>query len=278
MKASFFNQEKYIMKIKPVAFFLLYVSVIIMCGCKDFKNSKENIEFQKGVDLYNKGDCENAKVKFEESIKKDPQLWEGYLYLANCALKKGAFQESLQLGQKASSIASGDTKSRDSFKIYFGSGGQAALGKGDYDNAILFLKEYVSLNKEDTSAHFLLGKALLERGKIGDMKAAIIEFKAGIVYSKNKDGDIAVLREIFFERAKKYSLAGNIPDALPCYLAYTENFDKNDVEAYVTIGRLMIDMRNALGALHYAKKAHALDPKNNGVRELLDQLNGPYHK
>jgi hypothetical protein len=58
-------------------------------------------------------------------------------------------------------------------------------------------------------------------------------------------------------------------------LAYTENFNKNDVEAYVAIGRLMIDIRNPLGALHYAKIARDLDPKDNGVKELLIELNGP---
>jgi len=32
-----------------------------------------------------------------------------------------------------------------------------------------------------------------------------------------------------------------------------------------------------VGALYYAQKAHAIDPKNKAAMELLNDLNGPIH-
>lgn len=40
-----------------------------------------------------------------------------------------------------------------------------------------------------------------------------------------------------------------------CYLAYTENFNQHDVEAYLNLGKLMKKMDNPAGALYYAKKS-----------------------
>ncbi len=60
-----------------------------------------------------------------------------------------------------------------------------------------------------------------------------------------------------------------------CYLAYTENFNKDDVEACVNLGKLFYQTENPIGALHYAKKAYALDPANKAAKELIYELNTP---
>jgi hypothetical protein len=36
-------------------------------------------------------------------------------------------------------------------------------------------------------------------------------------------------------------------------------------------------MGNPVGALYYAQKAYALDPKNKAAIELLSELNNPIH-
>jgi hypothetical protein len=62
-----------------------------------------------------------------------------------------------------------------------------------------------------------------------------------------------------------------------CYLAYTENFNPNDVEACIALGNIFSKTGNPVGALYYAQKAHAIDPKNKAAMELLNDLNGPIH-
>ena len=253
------------------------ISVILMCGCSFFPGSQSKKSLNEGIALFNNGDCENAKLKFEEAVQKDPNLWQGYYYMAECALKKIDFQESLKLAQKAKALTGKDKNSNNTLKTFFLTGGQSALAKGDYNNAIFFLSEAVSLDQNAADTHLLLGKALLERGEKGDMKTAIAELKAAITWSKDTAKDTEQIRGFFFDRAKKYSLKDDIYTESRCYLAYTENFNQKDVAALVLIGRLFLKMGNPIGALDYAERAHELSPQDKGVMELMDNLNTPFN-
>jgi tetratricopeptide (TPR) repeat protein len=261
---------------KAAVLFVVCLSVIVMSGCSFFSDSQAKKVLNEGIALFNNGDCENAKLKFAEAVQKDPNLWQGYYYMAECDLKKMDFQESLKLAQKAMALSGKDKNSSDTLKTFFLTGGQSALAKEDYNNAISFLSEAVSLDQNATDSHFLLGKALLERGEKGDMKTAIGEFKAAIAKSKDTAQDTEQIRRILFERAKKYSLKGDIYTESRCYLVYTENFDQNDVAALVLIGKLFLKMGNPIGALYYAEKAYKLNPKDKGAWELMDTLNTPF--
>jgi len=149
--------------------------------------------------------------------------------------------------------------------------------RGDYEKAIIYFKECIAVDQNNSDYHLWLGNALLERGKEGDLKSALIEFKKAVDTSKDREKALAQIRSFFFERADKYSQKGDIYMESRCYLAYTENFNKNDVDAYIKLGNVMLAMGNPLGALYYAKKAKALDPNNKAVRELMDTLNSPTH-
>jgi tetratricopeptide (TPR) repeat protein len=155
--------------------------------------------------------------------------------------------------------------------------GIGLYNKGDYENAIMYFKECIAVDKNNSTCHLWMGKVLLERGKEGDLKSALIEFKKAVDTSKDREKTLAQIRSFFFERADKYSQKGDIYMESRCYLAYTENFNKNDADAYIKLGNVMLAMGNPLGALYYAKKAKALDPNNKAVRELMDTLNSPTH-
>jgi tetratricopeptide (TPR) repeat protein len=148
--------------------------------------------------------------------------------------------------------------------------------KGDYENAIIYFKKCIADFKNNSTCHLWLGKALLERGKEGDLKGTLTEFKQAIDTSKEHEKTLSQIRTSFFDRADKYSQRGDIYMKSRCYLAYAENFNKNDADVYVKIGSVMLDMGNPVAALYYAKKAYALEPKNESLRELLNTLNSPF--
>ena len=153
--------------------------------------------------------------------------------------------------------------------------GFALYDKGDYENAILYFKKCIADDKNNSTCHLWLGKGLLERGKEGDLKIALIEFKKAINTSEASEKALAQIRSSFFERADKYSQKGETYMESRCYLAYTENFNKNDVDAYIKLGKVMLEIDNPVAALYYAKKAYALEPKNASVRELLSTIISP---
>jgi tetratricopeptide (TPR) repeat protein len=153
--------------------------------------------------------------------------------------------------------------------------GIALYNKGDYENAILYFKECITDDRNNCTCHLWLGNALLERGKEGDLKAALMEFMKAIDTSKERDKALSQIRGFFFARADKYSQKGDMYMESRCYLAYTENFNKNDADAYVKLGKVMLEMGNPMAALYYAKKANALEPKNESLKELMSTLNSP---
>jgi tetratricopeptide (TPR) repeat protein len=153
--------------------------------------------------------------------------------------------------------------------------GVTLYDKGDYESAIIYFKECIAGDKENSTCHLWQGKALLERGKEGDLKAALTEFKKAIDSSKEREKSLAQIRVLFFERADKYSQKNDMYMQSRCYLAYTENFNKNDADAYVKLGTVMLEMGNPLAALYYAKKANAIEPQNKSLKELISTLNSP---
>ena len=234
-------------------------------------------EFNEAVALVNNNDCEKAMPKFADALQKEPGLYEAYLYMAECSLKKGDLNETLNLVKKCISLDARNTKINGRLKTILSDGGQRALATHDNESAVLFFKEAVALDQAESRFHLLLGKSLLARGAKGDMKAALIEFKTALNKSSQEAQNTELIRNVLFERAKEYSVKGDMYAASRCYLAYTENFNPNDVAACIALGNIFSKTGNPVGALYYAQKAHAIDPKNKAAMELLNDLNGPIH-
>jgi tetratricopeptide (TPR) repeat protein len=266
-----------IMQIKLERLFVLCLVVACTGACSDTAGNQARKYVDEGISLFKSGDCKGANTSFEKALKKDPNIAAGYFYMAQCSVKNNNFQEGLAQIKKAYSLSQ-DEKEKKDFIRFLITSGQDAGKKGDHDHAIMFLNECAALDKRDSTVHLLLGKALLERDKEGDLKAAIAEFKAAQGASEDKKQNIAQVREIIFNKANDYLQKNDMYKATRCYLAYTENFNQKDADAYVKLGRLMLEMGNTIGAKYYAKKAWNLEPNNKGVIALNGDLNGPIHQ
>jgi len=263
------------MQVNPKKIIIIIGLAAFMSSCSTAVLNQGDQNFNTGKELFNNGDCEGSKLKFEEALKQDPEQWKAYLYIAECALKDDDYKRMLPLLHNALPHASKNSPEGIKLKTLLTTGGHGALKKNDFDNAILFYKDYITLEQESSIPHLLLGNAFLERGLQGDMKSAIIEFKAGMNKSNNSEKDIKQIRDYLMARANKYSLQGDSYSESRCYLAYTENFNSKDSEAYIALSRILLEMDNPSGALYYAKKAYALDPKKQEVIELMLDLNTP---
>jgi len=128
----------------------------------------------------------------------------------------------------------------------------------------------VSTVRNDHALHLQRASRLLEQG---NLKAAVVEFKEAVDASNEHDLTLSEIRFLLFKTAEKYRVEKNYSREAQHYLAYTENFDKQDFEAYLRIGQAFERMRNPVGALYFAKKVLALDPKNREALELLELIN-----
>jgi len=258
-------------------YYCLFIFIILTSGCSILPVTEGRRDFNKAATLYREGDCEKASLKFTEALNKDPALREGYVYLAECSLKKGDYITALLQAEQATAAAAGDAGIRARLKTIFSAGGRSALDNRDYDAAIRFFRDAAALDQKDGSLHLWLGKALLARANKGDMKAALSEFKTVMSTSASPAQDLALVRSALFAQAEQYSAQKDMYAQSRCYLAYTENFNQDDVEACINLGKLFSRMGNPVGALYYAKKAYALDPKNKAAIELINDLNSPIH-
>ncbi len=248
---------------------------MLINGCKFFPLTEGRKNFNEAVALYKKGDCENASLKFTEALQKDADLRDSYVYLAECSLKQGNLEAALKSAEQAMAGAAKDADISSRLKTVVTAGGQSAFDKKEDDLAVRFFKEAVKLDQKDSGLRLWLGKALLARGNKEDMKAAIIEFKTAMSTSASPAQTMALIRSALFARAQQYAAQGDRYTQSRCYLAYTENFNKDDVEACIHLGKLFYQTDNPIGALHYAKKAYALDPENKAAMELINELNTP---
>jgi tetratricopeptide (TPR) repeat protein len=258
-------------------YYCLFIFIILTSGCSVLTVSEGRRDFNTAAALFREGDCEKASLKFSEALNKDPELREGYVYLAECSLKKGDYMTALLQAEQAAATAAGDAGIRARLKTIFLAGGRSALDSRNYDAAIRFFRDGAALDQKDGIFRLWLGKALLERGNKGDMKAALAEFKTVMSTSASPAQDLALVRSALFSRAEKYSAQGDMYTQSRCYLAYTENFNKDDAEAFINLGKLFSRMGNPVGALYYARKAYSLDPKNKAAIELMNDLNNPIH-
>ena len=128
----------------------------------------------------------------------------------------------------------------------------------------------VSTGRKDPAFHLQRASRLLEQENLND---AVVELKEAVDESNELDLTLSEIRILLFTTAEKYRAIKNYSRESQHYLAYTENFDKQNFEAFMRIGQAYEQMGNLLGGLYFAKKAYALDPKNREVIELIKRLN-----
>ena len=128
------------------------------------------------------------------------------------------------------------------------------------------------VNPETAADCLSRGKAFLERGEDGDLKHAVEAFMCALDKAQDADRTLRVIRESLFAAAERYREQGNRAREAACYLAYTENFDAESIEAYIKLVRFHQRMGNLSGALSFAKRAYRLDPGNREVLLLMKEL------
>ena len=128
----------------------------------------------------------------------------------------------------------------------------------------------VSTVRKDSAFHLQRASRLLEQENLKD---AVVELKEAVDESNDLELTLSKIRILLFTTAEKYRAIKNYSRESQHYLAYTENFDKQNFEAFMRISQAYEQMGNRVGGLYFAKKAYALDPKNREVIELIKRLN-----
>ncbi len=251
------------------------MALVLSTGCDSVTGGNGAGDFNAAVELYARGECGGASLKFREALRRNPDLRESYVYLAECSLRRGDLDGAAGYSREAAPEAAGRPDLGFRLKAVLAEGGRKALDSGNHDLAVGFCREAVSLNPQDGGMRLLLGTALLARGAKEDLKQSIAEFRAAAAGSAEPREIRARIRAALFAQAREFGRQGDAAMQSGCYAAYTENFDPEDAEANVQLGELMLRMGNVTGALHYAKIAYRRAPRDRAVLKLIGDLNEP---
>ncbi len=144
--------------------------------------------------------------------------------------------------------------------------------KGSYDEAIECFKTIVKKDDSKTEAYLWLGRSFLKKEGPEHVRPAIVQFKSAQGQDNSKQ-NISLIMESILYRAAEYSAQEEEYMESVCYLAYSENFDSENIEALVNIARIYYTIGNLPAALSYAKRAYVLDPENSEIVDIITQIN-----
>jgi len=130
--------------------------------------------------------------------------------------------------------------------------GKLYLKQEELDKAIYWFGEAIKIKPENPEAHFLLGKALAQKGRVAEMAK---EFEASLGLSNKYEKDIKQMRGYYyaetFNNGVKYAQAQDWPKAVEAF-GTARTIDPSAPEAYKNLAYVYLNSQNdSLAAVVY---------------------------
>lgn len=122
--------------------------------------------FNAGVDAMNAGDKATAEAKFQEAVKKNPDLPAGWQALAALAYEKKDWDKTLEYGEKAVDL---DPSLTNLYPML----AEAAKAKGDKKAAAEWTAKYAEANPDSPEILYNKGIDAYNKGKMKDAEALL---------------------------------------------------------------------------------------------------------
>lgn len=143
---------------------LMLIGLTTGCATLGFIESVASL-LEQGKALYEAKRYDEALVKFQEVIKREPGSWSAYLYAARSYIAKGEWLSAIDNGRKAFELAPAGQDVVPVFAEALLGGGRDSLARGQYAEAISRFGEYVRLKPTDAQGYLDLGKAYWQSGQ-----------------------------------------------------------------------------------------------------------------
>jgi Flp pilus assembly protein TadD len=220
---------------KKILTAILIMLVLNACAGIGIFSSAHN-EFELGLDLFNRGQYEEAITHFNKSTELDPMVGRPYIYLGKSYLNLMRWHEAIPPLRTALRLSPEETK-QEIVNIMTDALLAVAISdfrEGNFRNSIGSLREALKLEPQSGKLINELINALIANGRDllsrGNTVEAISSFNEAIALS---------------------------PDSINAYLGLAMAFFQND---------------DILKALSAAGKAVKIDPSNREAQSILNQL------
>lgn len=155
-------------------FILLGLVLLLGTGCADVITYSRDAQ-RHGMTLYNEGNYADAAGAFHNSVRQNPQNYEGYYYLGNCYEKLGQYQQAVAAYRTAQQTInlSVEGKYDDETRSKILNGLASTIAVGDPRNIELDALQKEAEAKKSGENWYIIAKVYAQRG---DADSAIDSF------------------------------------------------------------------------------------------------------
>jgi tetratricopeptide (TPR) repeat protein len=170
-----------------------------------------------GLSYYLASQLDKAEKALRQALTLDPQYETAYIVLGDLLSQAGKVDQAVEVFRKAI-----DARPDLYLPYYYYGQTSARQGKENSETSIQMLQKAITLNPSFAEAHYELGKALLQAGRLDDALAALEKsldlkpelsqshYQLGQLYQRLGDGALASEHFRLFEAANKQESPGDL--------------------------------------------------------------------
>ena len=206
--------------------------VLLLGGCATM-SAFETVEslIRQGKELYASGRYDEALVKLQEAIRRDPKALEAYIFAARSYIAKRSWADAIATARKAVELAPTGTEALGVLAEGLRGGGLDALGRGQFSEAAGMLAEYVKLAPSHVAAYLALGRAYLGTGAYADALRALRDALVRGTAAERQE-----VAQLLLDGGRRALSSGYARDAASLLAEYVR-LDAANAAAYLDLGK-----------------------------------------
>ena len=264
--------------------FTIYIS-IITCN-----NVNHEEIFQNGIQAVENNDYSQSIIFFKQYIQLEPNDIQGFINISNAYYQTDQLENATEYISKALKI---DPENLDALKIQKNiiySNAQKSLKNNDYNQSVIFFKQYIQLEPNDIQGFINISQAYYQTDELENASEYISKaLKIDPDYSPAIEIKNLILNAIL----RKSMMNNTTYQEAIIFFEKFINSNPNDIQGFIAIASAIyqqsyseindINKKNnsdtaatTAKSLEYIAKALKIDPENTEILSLKNQVENSY--
>ena len=245
--------------------FTIYIS-IITCN-----NVNHEEIFQNGIQAVENNDYSQSIIFFKQYIQLEPNDIQGFINISNAYYQTDQLENATEYISKALKI---DPENLDALKIQKNiiySNAQKSLKNNDYNQSVIFFKQYIQLEPNDIQGFINISQAYYQTDQLENATEYIA--KALKIDPENLDA-LKIQKNItnkYIENGNEYAINADFKKAIKSFLKYSE-LEPNDIQGFINISQAYYQTDELENASEYISKALKIDPDYSPAIEIKNLI------
>ena len=249
----------------PLIIITIYIS-ILACNNVDHKEI-----FQNGIQAVENKDYNQSVIFFKQYIELEPNDINGFINISNAYYQIDELENSMEYIKKALKI---DPENLDALKIQKNiiySNGKKSLENKDYNQSVIFFKQYIELEPNDINGFINISNAYYQTDQFENSTEYIK--KALKIDPGNLDA-LKIQKNLktkYMKIGNDSAINGDFKKAIKNFLKYSE-LEPNDINGFINISKAYYEIDELENSMEYISKALKIDPDFRPAIEIKNLI------